>query len=224
MLPVRMYMIPGTGADKRLFRLFDPGMAVHYLEWIAPLPDESLAGYALRLCSQVDMSQPFILGGVSLGGMLAVEMSKHIPAQKVVLISSIKTRSEMPWYFRFFSRVHIYKLFPAGFLRRLPQLIRPFFGRMNKGEYNVYVDMLQHTDVHFLNWAQKAILQWQNTEAPPNVLHLHGTQDVIFPIRYIHNCIPIKGGQHYMIVRRVREINRILQEQLAADGPLPAAP
>jgi hypothetical protein len=204
-----------VGADSRLFQMIDVGLQpVKHLEWIEPLPKETLNDYAKRLCEQVDTSSPFVLMGVSIGGMLVVEMNKFIKPEQSIIISSIKGRQEMPPYYTFFRITRIYRLFPATFIRRIPIIIKPFFGRMNKGEYKIYVDMLRNTSAQFINWAEWALLNWDNTEIPENLTHIHGTRDVIFPIRYITNCIPIAGGQHYMIVRKSREINKILKTKL----------
>ena len=211
-----LYLLPGVGADSRLFQMIDAGLGpARHIEWIEPLPRETLNQYAKRLCQQIDTSSPFVLMGVSIGGMLTIEMNKFISPQQTVIISSIKGRQEMPAYYAFFRATRIYKLFPATFIRRIPFIIKPFFGRMNKREYNLYADMLKNTNANFINWAQWAILNWDNTLVPQNLIHIHGTKDVIFPIRNISNCIPITGGQHFMIVRKGREINRILKEHLA---------
>jgi pimeloyl-ACP methyl ester carboxylesterase len=211
--------MPGLGADKRLFRLLDPGGSdLIHLEWISPLPEESLSSYAGRLAGQIDKSRPFSLIGVSIGGILAIEIAKLYAPDHLVIISSIKTRSEMPWYFHVFRRLWLHKLFPATFLRKYPFLIRPFFGPMNSGEYRLFVDMLRNSEAALLNWAQGAILHWDNEIIPKNILHLHGDKDMIFPIRFIKNCTLIPGGAHFMVVRKGREINRYIQQALDGES------
>lgn len=212
----RIYLLPGFGADKRLFNVFRPdGAEVHCMDWILPHAEESLAAYAARLAGEIDTSVPFSIAGVSLGGMVALELSRLVPAQKIFLISSIKRHTEMPWYYRLMGKMGLHKLFPPSFLRKNAFLIRPFFGRMNKKQYEVYKDMLLHTSEVFLRWGVSAILKWRNTEVPANLVHIHGTGDVVFPARYIRNYIPVKGGSHYMIVTRAREVGRIVSSHLS---------
>src|SRR3989442_4959241 len=97
----RVYLIPGMGAN---FKMFDQLKALDYdcivLNWIAPRPAESMADYAERLADQIDTTTPFSLIGVSFGGMIAVELAHIIKPQKVILISSAKGQTEIPWYFR----------------------------------------------------------------------------------------------------------------------------
>ncbi|RZK26188.1 MAG: hypothetical protein EOO63_15015, partial [Hymenobacter sp.] len=67
------YLIPGLGADERVFRgLRLPGPAV-VLPWLVPQsPTEPLRHYAARLAEAVPLHQPCWLVGVSFGGLLAL--------------------------------------------------------------------------------------------------------------------------------------------------------
>ncbi|HVG11799.1 MAG TPA: hypothetical protein VM843_02295, partial [Flavisolibacter sp.] len=86
---VNVYFISGLGADCRIFKNLQLPPSYHavHVEWIKPLVKESLAEYALRLSAAIDTTQPFGLIGLSLGGMIAVEISKNKRAEWVVLIS-----------------------------------------------------------------------------------------------------------------------------------------
>lgn len=87
----KIYLISGLGADERMFqRLNFYNFEPVYLQWISPKKNESISDYAARLKSQITEEKPIIIG-LSLGGMMAVEISKQIKTEKVVLISSIKT-------------------------------------------------------------------------------------------------------------------------------------
>jgi pimeloyl-ACP methyl ester carboxylesterase len=93
-----IYFVSGLGADERVFRLlkFEGYQPVH-LHWVAPQAGESIADYAQRLSTQIKSDCPIIIG-LSFGGMIAVEIGKHISVEKVILISSVKTTSEIPFY------------------------------------------------------------------------------------------------------------------------------
>ena len=79
---MKAYFIPGLAADKRVFRHIQlPGnFTPVFLEWIAPIKDETLPQYAYRLAEQIEINEPFIIIGLSFGGMLAVEIAKKYPA------------------------------------------------------------------------------------------------------------------------------------------------
>src|SRR5690349_4085773 len=101
-LKPHIYLIPGLGADSRLFgRIQWPeGYSVTSLRWIEPADtDEPISEYARRMRGQLDSSTPFILIGVSLGGIMAIEIARYMKPEKIIIISSIKHRREKPFYF-----------------------------------------------------------------------------------------------------------------------------
>ncbi|HEY0434517.1 MAG TPA: hypothetical protein VGC95_11625, partial [Chitinophagaceae bacterium] len=77
---MKAYFISGLGADRRAFyRIQMPSsIQIVHLDWIDPLPKESLNDYALRFSKLIDRHEEFILVGLSFGGMLAVELGKFL--------------------------------------------------------------------------------------------------------------------------------------------------
>lgn len=211
-----IYLVPGLGADGRLFhRLRLPeGYKFATIEWTPPDENDSLSSYAEKILQQVPLGEPFVLIGVSLGGMLAVEMAKIRKPEKVILISSAKTRSELPTYLRWLSKTKIHRLYPTTWLTEAFILIRPFFGKMPPREYELFKDMFKNVGEEFIDWAKVAVMEWQNEEVPDNLYHIHGTADRILPIKYIKNCTPVQGGSHYMIITKSGEVSRLVQEFL----------
>ncbi len=149
-----------------------------------------------------------------MGGMLAIEIAKLIPVEKVILISSVKTIEEAPRYFKFFRAVPIYKIIPGKAFTGMEFLIKPFFGHMNEADSWLFRDMLKTSSPIFLKWAMGAILKWDNKVIPPNVVHITGDKDLIFPYQKIKDAIIIKGGTHIMIFEMAKEVNKILKRIL----------
>ena len=82
----KLFLFSGLGADKRVFDFLDFGKhLLHHIEWVKPLPDDTLPSYARRLLPQITEENPTLVG-VSFGGMIALEISKLIRVQKVILI------------------------------------------------------------------------------------------------------------------------------------------
>ena len=72
----RLIMLPGLGADERLFepqRAAFPGLEVP--PWLPHEPEESLDAYARRMAATIWPSEHFYIGGASFGGMVALEMA-----------------------------------------------------------------------------------------------------------------------------------------------------
>jgi hypothetical protein len=208
-----IYLVPGLGADGRLFgRLtWDEGMQRTAIRWIEPLQHEKIGDYALRLSRQIDTSQPFVLVGVSLGGVMSIEIAKHICPEKIVLISSIKHKNEKPFYFALGSLFHA-TIWPPKNKTIYTLMVRMFFGKLSDRQFEIFKDMVHKTSPAFMKWAQMAIASWENTKIFDNLVHIHGSMDTIYPAVFIKSYIPVKGGTHYMIVNKAREISLILNE------------
>jgi hypothetical protein len=209
-----VYLVPGLGADERLFaRLkWDEGTMVNSLKWIEPRDHERIEDYALRMAQQVDTSKPFVLAGVSLGGIISIEMAKHINPHKIIIISSIKTKKEKPPYF-FVGYLFKNTVFISEKRKlMLKILVRVFFGNMSRRSFNVFRDMLVKTGEKQIKWAQNAIVGWNNTQQFENLVHIHGTADLVFPTLFLKKYIPIEGGTHYMVISKSREISRLLND------------
>jgi thioesterase domain-containing protein len=92
-----LILLPGMGGDARMFypqlaTLANATVPV----WIEPQHGERLAAYAARMARAVDPGVPCFVGGASFGGMVAVEMARHLEAQACFLIGSIRSPREFP--------------------------------------------------------------------------------------------------------------------------------
>jgi pimeloyl-ACP methyl ester carboxylesterase len=210
-----IYLISGLGADARVFQKLDlEGYKTKTIEWIAPLKGESLKEYAFRISGQIETNKP-ILVGVSFGGMLAVEISKIIDCQKVILISSAKRKHEIPLLYRLFGRLRLHRLIPISILKHANVLTYWLFGMKTKIEKDLLKSILKDTDPVFLKWAMNAIIQWENQEIPEALVHLHGDADRILPVWNIRRAdFIISGGGHLMIYSKAEEINQLLKKQI----------
>ena len=47
-----------------------------------------------------------------------------------------------------------------------------------------------------------------------NITHIHGTNDHVFPIKNIKNCIEIEDGTHSMIITKAKKLSKIIHETL----------
>ena len=92
---IPLILVPGLGADRRLFQEQSAAFGDLILpDWLEPERDDTLASYARRLAVRVDPGTACFVGGCSLGGMIALEMSRNLDAKACFLISSIRSPSE----------------------------------------------------------------------------------------------------------------------------------
>ncbi|KAA5536105.1 alpha/beta hydrolase [Taibaiella lutea] len=205
-----IYLFSGIGADSSPFSNLDlPGYNKVYISWIPPLPDETLAHYAGRLKEQITVKNPYIIG-LSFGGMVAVEVSKQIEVEKMVLISSARTKDDLSRFQAFFMRLGLYKIIPGSFLRHTNFLTYTYFGTHTPTDKKALTHLLNGTDIKLFRWALKSIAFWDNVEMPERTIEIHGTADKIIACRLSHPDYKIKGGGHLMVYNKADTISKII--------------
>lgn len=218
---IQVYCVPGLANDKRMFDNLAPllkSQNIHFLEHIDPdSSKETIAQYARRLFMTIeDHPENAVIIGMSLGGIIAVELSKLLPMKKVFLISTIKHSTELPWRFRLLRRLLLNKYpVPAWLIRKTVKPITWLLGTTNaKGRKHIKSMIDDASDRH-ISWAQFAVANWDNKLIPNNYVHIHGTKDEIFPATMVKASHFIEGGNHYMIMDRAEEIAKIINQELA---------
>lgn len=214
---MKVYFISGLGADERVFQYLNLlGTEKVFIKWEKPLKRESLTSYAGRLISQIDTSKPVYLIGVSFGGMIAQEIAKQINCTKVIIISSIKSSAEFSWPLKCVKLLQLHLLCPKALFKWSNRITANFyFSIQSKQEAQLLSQIINDTDLDFLVWAIHEIINWQTpNEKTIPLLHIHGTNDRIFPIGNLKNYLPIKNGGHFMIVNQSKAISEIILNYL----------
>ncbi|ACU59994.1 alpha/beta hydrolase [Chitinophaga pinensis] len=209
-----VYLFSGLGADSSIFMNLElPGVHKIYINWIPALPNESIREYAGRIKSQITVENPDIIG-LSFGGIVAVEVSKQIKVDKMVLISSVRTKSELNRIQFFFMKLGLYRIIPGSLIRRTNFLTYQYFGARSPKDKKTLTELLKHTDVRFFRWALKSIAYWDNKEAPERTIQIHGTADRVITSRLVHPDYRIKGGGHLMVYNKADTISKIITHYL----------
>ena len=212
MSKVPVYFMPGLAASTAIFEriaLPEDLFEMHLLEWEIPLDSESLSDYAKRISLNIKHQNPVLIG-VSFGGILVQEMAKHIEARKVVIISSVKSNAEFPRRMKIAKTTKAYKLIPMRLILNVENLAKFSFGEKINKRLKLYEKFLSVRDIRYLDWAVEQVILWDRTKIDDNVIHIHGDQDEVFPIKYIANCKVVKGGTHIMILNKYKWLNENL--------------
>lgn len=210
---MKAYFISGLGADKRIFSKLklDPQIEVIHIEWIVPIKNESLRNYAKRLSFIIDVSNDFILVGVSFGGMIAVEISKVIAPRCTIIISSTLYSQDLPLLYRFAGKLQLVKLIPSWLIKSSNSLTQNFFfGTKSRSEKQLLRKIIADTDSRFLKWAIGSILSWRNSVRPNSLYHIHGTNDRILYSKSAKPDFAIGNGTHFMVYQNAGEISGII--------------
>jgi pimeloyl-ACP methyl ester carboxylesterase len=226
---LQLVLLPGLGADERLLqpqREAFPDLIVP--PWLPPRKTEGLPEYAARLAETLPRDRPLIVGGVSLGGMIAYELARGLsqfscnengtvpfwgPVKAVVLIASCCTWSAIRPLYRVGG-----VLWPAvpsatlSLVKCAANFILGRFSPVTATQRRMLVTMFRSIDNRFMHWAVSAILRWrpQPLEQVP-VYHIHGARDRLIPMRRQSPTKIIPDGGHLINLTHAEAVNGFLE-------------
>lgn len=206
--------MPGMAASPRIFEYIQ--LPEQYelikLSWIPPNEKEDLSDYALRMCERIEHKTPVLLG-VSFGGILVQEMAKHIDVLKLIVVSSVKSNAELTISMKLAKTTGAHKLLPTQWIKNLESLALYVFGPSIRPKMKAYQKYLSERDPAYLDWSIDQIVHWSQTDPDPEVIHIHGDKDVVFPIKNIDTSqrfYTIKNATHAMILTHHAWFNKNL--------------
>lgn len=206
----KLILLPGMGADARLFAPQSPVFPqLQVATWIPPEPRESLAHYAERMVDHWHPSNADFLGGVSFGGVVALEMAALIQPLTCFLIGSIRHPNELPATFR---RLRSFTALTSG-IPALAKVAGWILGRAFNTSHRSALMQLSDADGRFLQWATRALLDWcpSMTVSQVNVLQLHGQRDWLIPAKKSRANIFVPDAGHLLTLTHPREVHEFLR-------------
>ena len=208
-----LYLMPGMAASPKIFEFleFPESIKAHWLSWIPPLENETIQSYAARMCERIEHENPVLLG-VSFGGVLVQEMALQIKVRKVIVVSSVKSREELPLTMRLSQKTNAHKLLPLQWVENMESLALFTFGKAIKRRLSMYRRYLSERDVNYLKWSIHTIVNWETPSALKNRIHIHGTEDTVFPIKGIQEPVLKIKGEHAMIITQKAWFNKHLPD------------
>lgn len=215
---VPVVLLSGMAADGRLFEsqlATLPNLRVQ--PWVPPLRGESLRAYAARLAPLIDPGRPYVVGGASFGGVVALEVAALTPALGCVLIGSVRSPAGLPLRWRLLAPLAALgpdalgvladlaarlgrRVLPRGAVRRLGRLSRPESG--------------------FVRWASCAVAQWRPSSAVRRVRvwQVHGSADRVLPVGRGHPDVVVSDGSHALSLFSPAAVSEFLAGVLRAVG------
>ena len=216
---MKIYLIPGLGFDNRIFDKFlFEDIDFEYVNWIEPERNESITKYAQRISERINENLgKIILIGHSLGGILSQEISTLKNIDRIILISSIKSREELPFHFKIINPLNLHRLFTKNLVTKTIK----FWGKRHEyeswEEQQLVKDMINNQSNFYLQWALKQLSIWKSPKIPSStkIFHIHGDSDKTFPIRLITNPHEIvKNAGHFMVFKHSSTLNKMVIEEL----------
>lgn len=209
-----IYVFSGLGADKRVFNNIDFGnYNPVFIDWIIPLKAEPISAYAFRISKNINEEHPILIG-LSFGGMICLEISRHIKPSKIILISSAENYLEIPFYFRWAGKLRLDKLLPTSILLKSNFISEWLFGAKDSESKNQLKLILKDTEPLFLKWALNKISNWDFKGTTIKTHRIHGNADKLLPIKFTRSEIIIKNGGHLMVIIQHQQISEAVKNIL----------
>ncbi len=219
--PANIFLIPGLGFDARNFeRLEWEGGQVTHIPWIDPAGDESLRDYAGRLSRDIPASgDRTVIIGHSFGGVLAQEIAAFKRVEHVILMSSIRSREELPGKLRVVAPLGLQRLFTKGMTMKTFRFWGARFGYDTPDLKALFKSMVNGHSNKYLQWALRSLSNWQPSPLPESTrcTQIHGAADRTFPIQLL--AAPdhvVTSGGHLMVYQQAPLISTLLRATLSA--------
>ena len=217
--PLNVYLIPGMGADHRLYeRVRIEHGNVHFLNWKPHGKSRTLAEYSEIMASYVTTQNNVIVGS-SMGGMMAVELSRIVKPLSTILLSAPTGWHEFPPLLRAVHRTRIQHVLSPKQVLSVSWLADTFMGFKDDNHRVLFYEMLRGNGKEFMHFSVKAILDWRNTEPPRgDYIQIVGSKDKLFKTHRMNNPIVLEGSGHFTTFEKANEltviINNYLREQV----------
>lgn len=216
---IHVYLMPGMAANPTIFehiKFPEDQFKIHWLEWLIPEKNEALETYAKRMIRHVKHDNVVLLG-VSFGGILVQEMSKYMNLRKLFVVSSVKSKHELPKRMKVMKFTKAYKLLPTQLVANIDVLAKYAFGETITKRIELYKKYLSVNDKRYLDWAIENVIEWNQDTPNEKAIYIHGDKDVVFPHSCGGDCIVVKGGSHIMIINKYKWFNENLPKLILED-------
>lgn len=212
-----IYVFSGLGADKRVFQRIDFGNHEFvFIDWITIIDGENITSYAKRLATEIKSPKPILIG-ISFGGIIAQEIASLIEVDKLILLSTIENRDELPSMLKILASLKVDRLIPSRILKAHSFIADYFFGVDTRANSEILKNILKDTNPALLKWSLRQIALWAAPRKSKAIskITIHGTHDKILPLNLEkeYNYM-IEGAGHFLTLTHYLRINEILKHEL----------
>ena len=215
-----LLLIPGLGVDGRLF---GPQRAIDADVVTPPLPDpmpfESLGHYAWRITRDIGRRENLWIGGMSFGGMLALEAARYLNPRGVFLIASTRRGSAHAILFQLLARFtsSISTAAIGTLLYSAPMLVR-ITGRPNREQRKLLLKLVEDAHLTVAQWGARAAMDYIYTGGLTCPIHqIHGGIDRLVPVQNVRPDVVVKDAGHVVNVTHAARVNAWIQRIIGGE-------
>lgn len=205
-------IMPGMGADSGMYpRVHYQHMSgVDFVDWPPYQGETTITALARRMIDEYKISSACIVGGASLGGMVAVEIARLLNSDRVILIGSTTHKAAI--------HPALMRLSGVAHLAHVSQL-QWIAGKINRSGENLFLSMFENADGDFMKAMAQAICHWRGMDGHRcRVHHIHGASDkVILPPSRGATIVP--GAGHLLPMTHGDVVARFIHRHTVWRGP-----
>lgn len=214
-MSVRLLLLPGLGADERLFSRLGT-LCVPVVTTRLPPPDanESFTAYALRIAAGLDLRPEDWIGGCSFGSLVAADIARRRPVAGLVLIggglSSSAVAAPIAWLGR------LTRYIPCAALQALfawPAACKLAFGRLDTDIAGTITAMALDTPAAMGCAGIRLLFSYYPAIPVLCPVHaIHGDRDRLMRAPPLPRCRKVAGAGHALALSHAREVTAFLNE------------
>ncbi|MCP3922484.1 MAG: alpha/beta hydrolase [Desulfobacterales bacterium] len=182
----RTFILPGMGADSSMYQSkeYDNIKGVIFTDWPSYNGEKTIEDVAERIIHQHKITNHDIVGGSSLGGIIAIEIARKLEIKKILLIGSATTPDKINSILKNLSI--FVNITPLDLFKELS---------LKFNNDNRILEMFGNADSDFVREMCNAVFLWKGLEGyKGEVCKIHGETDrVIYPDSDAHI---ISNGGH----------------------------
>ena len=190
----KWFILPGMGATNAMYDLLrrELEFEVNFINWPEYRGEKSYAEVAQRVIKENGISEDDVVGGSSLGGMVALEMARSTKPKAVMLIGSAIHPKEVQSLLSVLS--------PLAAVTPI-SLVQTLAGKHK----NLVSGIFAEADPAFIRAMCEYLRSWQGYSGPvEHVYRIHGKKDHVIPCPSA-GCNVIDGAGHLLAITHPRE-------------------
>jgi pimeloyl-ACP methyl ester carboxylesterase len=197
----KWFILPGMGATSAMYESLRPEIdfEVNFIDWPEYKGEKTYVEVAKRLIEENDISDGDIIGGSSLGGMVALEIAQILRPKTTVLLGSAVNNREV--------QSALSLLSPLAAVTPI-SLIQFLVGKHD----SLLTKMFSNSDPGFIRAMCLHLPSWPGYSGPKeNILRLHGRKDHVIPCPATGAEI-VEGAGHLLAMTHPEETGQFLKK------------
>jgi len=190
----KWFILPGMGATSAMYDTVrsEIEFEVNFIEWPGYEGETTYAEVAQRVIEENEISDGDIVGGSSLGGMVALEIAKSLRSKTVVLLGSAINRQEVQGILSVLSPLAA--VMPVSLIQILAR------------KHNSFVaQMFSESNPEFVRSMCLHLSSWSGYDGPmESIFRLHGRRDHVIPCPAIGSEI-VESAGHLLAITHPKE-------------------